>query len=323
MSISFIIPYYKIDKALLMRCIDSIRTLDTDTFDWEIRIIDDETPESNAKGWIEAINDPRIHYTHITHQGLGGARNQGIEESTKEYLMMVDSDDYLFTSQLKQALHIVETEQPDALTFQYKKVYGADTENTSAPPHNIIAYKGNALEYMVHNDIPPSSCRYIIRKSAIHNLRFTPNLLHEDEEFSTLLFLHINTLIVTNLHVYAYYQRPNSIINNITPSFILQRFSDLRHILKTLDNQKDKFHSSDIRHKAFKRRCDTLSLCIIVNLINSQLNWNQIKDELQKLKAMNRYPLRKENYGIRYTLVRLATCTTWSVKLLHKIKKCT
>ena len=87
MSITFIIPYYKLEKYLLMRCINSIRPLGND-FDWEIRIIDDGTPKSNASTWIKNINDKRIHYTYIEHQGLGGARNKGIEEATKEYIQM-------------------------------------------------------------------------------------------------------------------------------------------------------------------------------------------------------------------------------------------
>ncbi len=320
MSITFIIPYYKLEKYLLMRCINSIRPLGND-FDWEIRIIDDGTPKSNASTWIKNINDKRIHYTYIEHQGLGGARNRGIEEATKEYIQMVDSDDYLFIDQLKNALRIIDKKKPDALTFKYEKVYTISIENTKNTDESKIEYEGNAIDYMANNDIPPSSCRYIIKKSAIDNLRFTPGLLHEDEEFSTFIFLKLKTLVVTNLHVYAYYQRANSIINSTDTEFILKRFDNLRYILKKIEIQKDKFDPASNTHKAFKRKCDVLSLCIIINLINSNLDWTHIAKELGKLKQMKYYPLQAGQYGARYSFIRYATYTPLSVYLVNKANK--
>ena len=52
----------------------------------------------------------------------GGARNKGLELASKEYVQMIDSDDYIFLAQEQEILKIVEKKSPEALIFNYKKV---------------------------------------------------------------------------------------------------------------------------------------------------------------------------------------------------------
>ena len=88
-----------------------------------------------------------IKYTLIPYSGPGGARNKGLELASKEYVQMIDSDDYIFLAQEQEILKIVEKKSPEALIFNYKKVY----EKYKTDSHQIIGnilYEGDIIEYM-------------------------------------------------------------------------------------------------------------------------------------------------------------------------------
>ncbi len=305
-SISFIIPYYKIGRILLQRCIDSIRRLGNG-IDWEIRVIDDESPDNEAFLCVEEYADQRIHYTRINHSGLGGARNCGIEEAQKEYIMFVDSDDYIFTEHLQTVLEIIENCNSDTLVFTYHKTYTQQTESEPDYSFQSVLYNGDAITYMSENDIAPSACRYLIRREVLGDLRFTPNLLHEDEEFTALLFLHINRLTITDIPLYAYYQRSGSITNRHDEKFLSRRFADLRQILIRLNSLYQSFPSSDTRHMAYRRRTAILAMCYVVNLIRSASSIHFFRLQISQLRNIGLYPLPAGNYGWRYNLIRFAT----------------
>ncbi len=339
MSISFIIPYYNLERHLLKRCIDSIRTLG-DKYDWEIRVVDDGTPDTQAKTWVEEYGDPRLHYTHIPHNGLGAARNQGIEEAEKEYIMFVDSDDHLFTlppaasgnspqpsddseesvplSPMDKAMRILHTSHADALVINYKKTHTTDMAPTPADEPLNYKFYSNAISHMAENNIPPSACRYIIRKEALGELRFTPNLLHEDEEFSSLLHLHIQSILITNLTPYAYYQRPDSIINSRDEAFINRRMDDMLHIMRRLVGIMNTYPHSDTTHMALERRTCTLAMCFIIDLMRDVRSATMIREKLQSLATLGLYPLPRHDYEGWYPYVRLATLRPWLVTLLRK-----
>jgi glycosyltransferase involved in cell wall biosynthesis len=316
MSITFIIPYYKLEKELLTRCIDSIIALD-DYVDWEILVIDDGTPSTQAKDWTDAYNDKRIRYVLIEHAGLGGARNMGIDLANKEYIQMVDSDDYLFLQHEIEVLKIVQDNTPDALIFNYEKVYS----NQHEKPHTEgkVTYTGDAAEYMTSHDIPPSCCRYIIKRSAIGKLRFTPDILHEDEEFSTLLLLNLTHIVVTTYTPYAYFQRGGSIINSQDKANIDRRFSDLLGIIQRIQKVTHTLDSDDRRRKALIRKTHTLSMCFIIDLIRDAYDTKIISTELARLKDTGLYPLPHGKYGLRYQFIRLATCLPILVKTTHSL----
>ena len=77
-SISFIIPYYKVELPLLARAITSILRLGQKA-DWEVWVINDGTPGHEAEDYLGSLDDPRIHYHVQPNLGLGGARNTGME----------------------------------------------------------------------------------------------------------------------------------------------------------------------------------------------------------------------------------------------------
>ena len=93
MRVSIVIPVYKVEKTI-HRCVDSVLS---QTFtDYEIILVDDGSPDNSG----EICDEYREKHENITvihkeNGGLSSARNAGLEIARGEYVMFLDSDDYL------------------------------------------------------------------------------------------------------------------------------------------------------------------------------------------------------------------------------------
>lgn len=105
--VSVIVPVYNVEKYF-DRCLKTI--LNQTLKNIEIILVDDESPDSCPQKCDEAaMHDNRIKVIHKQNEGLGLARNSGLEIATGEYVYFVDSDDYLHNSAIenlyKSAIH--------------------------------------------------------------------------------------------------------------------------------------------------------------------------------------------------------------------------
>lgn len=91
--ISVIIPVYN-TAPYLDRCVQSV--IDQVYQEWECILVDDgSTDESGRLCDKWALHDSRIKVIHQTNQGVSVARNYGIEASLGEYIVFIDSDDWV------------------------------------------------------------------------------------------------------------------------------------------------------------------------------------------------------------------------------------
>ncbi|MDD6882952.1 MAG: glycosyltransferase [Eubacteriales bacterium] len=92
-KVSIIVPVYKVEPYL-RQCVDSIRN--QTLRDIEIILVDDGSPDGCPQMCDQfALEDERIRVFHQENVGVSVARNRGIEEAAAEWLMFVDSDDWL------------------------------------------------------------------------------------------------------------------------------------------------------------------------------------------------------------------------------------
>lgn len=103
--ISVIVPVYNVEKYL-SRCIDSV-LMQTFT-DFELLLVDDGSPDNSGMICDEyALKDVRVKVLHQENKGLSGARNAGIENSVGNYVVFIDSDDYVKDNYLCNLLQIL------------------------------------------------------------------------------------------------------------------------------------------------------------------------------------------------------------------------
>ncbi len=125
-TFSVVIPVYKVEKWL-SRCVDSV--LSQNFTDFEVVLVDDGSPDGcPAMCDKYADSDSRVRVVHKTNGGIASARNAGLRVATGDYIVVVDSDDWLESGALQVLWEkAVSPFRPDAILFGAKRLY-ADHE---------------------------------------------------------------------------------------------------------------------------------------------------------------------------------------------------
>ena len=121
MKFSIIVPVYKVE-AYLPQCVNSI--LEQGYGDFELILVDDGSPDNSPQmcdGY--ALADSRIRVVHKENGGLSSARNAGIEVAVGEYLVFVDSDDWIDAGCLQEFANVLQRNPVDVLMTVKTSVY--------------------------------------------------------------------------------------------------------------------------------------------------------------------------------------------------------
>ena len=292
--ISFIIAYYNLPTSMLNDCIASILALSLQPCEREIIVVDDGSNQSPLNDLKSYTSD--ILYIRQSHQGLSEARNAGIQMATGSYLQFVDADDRLLCEPYNYCLSIVRTKQPEMILFHHiGKVSNAKVNYTVRAPQS-------GSHYMRHHNIHGSACGYLFSRAILGDLRFTSGICHEDEEFTPLLLLRAEHLIVTNAPAYLYQQRPGSITSGTNIRQRLQRLNDVQGIILRLSTLADRLPLKD--RQALQRRVDQLTMDYLYNIIRLTHSRHYLQRKITQLRKAGLYPLPARFYTFKYLLFR-------------------
>lgn len=126
-----IIPVYNKEKYL-RQCLDSVLSQDLEAF--EIIAVDDGSTDSSGKILDEyTFTDLRLKVIHQKNASCGFARNAGLELAKGEYILFLDSDDFLHKNRLRPAYEFVVSHDADIAVFLIDEYI--DTTGISQPLH--------------------------------------------------------------------------------------------------------------------------------------------------------------------------------------------
>lgn len=314
--ISFIITYYNLPVSLLHECIDSILALTLRPFEREIIIVDDGSDVSPMNELM--AYDHEIIYIRQKHDGLSVARNNGIKMAQGEFLQFIDADDKLLQVPYEQCLDIVRYHQPDMVLFRLAHSTIVQTNIQYNEPVS-------GVDYMRKNNIHGSACGYIFRSGILGELRFTPGILHEDEEFTPLLMIRAEKIYATDAQAYYYRRRANSIITDNGIRHRLKKLNDAKHIILRLTETADHLPPSD--RIAMQRRIAQLTMDYLYNVIRQTRSRHYLNRCIEDLHKRGLFPLPKRNYTTKYKWFRRMTNSNlgltllmWIVPILRKEK---
>ena len=308
--ISFIITYYNEPLDLLCECIDSITILSPTSERREIIVVDDgsdESPVETLKQFGDAIT-----YIRQKHMGLSEARNRGLQMATGEYIQFIDADDVINILPYEYCLNTAETKSPEMVVFDFcNATTPIDEYHVKEQPSQ------SGSHYMRHNNIHGSACGYLFKRSILGDLRFTPGIYHEDEEFTPMLLLRAENVIVTSAQAYYYEKRPDSITNTKDPNSIQKRLSDFKGILRRLHIAADRMPIDD--KTALQRRVAQLTMDYIYQVVRMTQSRKLLESEIQELTQLSLFPLPNQAYTTKYTWFRRLSSTSVGRALLMGI----
>ncbi len=226
--VSIIVPVYGVERYL-ENCIKSILSQTYSGF--EIILVDDCSPDRCPEICDEeALKDNRIRVIHKpVNEGLGFARNTGLESARGEYVIFLDSDDYIESTLLEKAVGALE-DSTDMVIFGINRVFedknGDIIKTEKLIPEEISAAspKETADIFRMLNEKKafPFAWNKLYRRSFIekHSARFESTKLIEDFLFNIYLFgkaPHIKTIS----DCLYFYRKPahETLANTYTPEF--------------------------------------------------------------------------------------------------------
>ncbi|MDU1891681.1 MAG: glycosyltransferase [Dysgonomonas sp.] len=119
--ISIIVPVYNAEHYL-NKCLDSL--LGQTFHDIEIICINDGSQDKSASILAEYANkDKRLKIITQENKGIAAARNQGLEEAQGEWIMFVDSDDWINISTCDKAIGLTKEHNADVILWAYTREY--------------------------------------------------------------------------------------------------------------------------------------------------------------------------------------------------------
>ena len=189
MKFSIIVPVYQVEDYLV-RCVDSILT---QTFeDYELILVDDGSLDKSPQICDQyALQDGRIKVLHKSNGGLSSARNAGLDVASGDYVIFVDSDDWLEQGCLLTFNKILNEHPVDVLMTVKTSVY---SDKSFLEVDNFEEYlqngfdKERATDWILYYAKSVGAPNKIIKREIIekNNLRFL-----ERQQFLVQLQRHI------------------------------------------------------------------------------------------------------------------------------------
>ena len=253
MKLSIIVPIYNV-APYLRKCVDSL--LAQDISDYEIILVDDGSTDDSGiiadeltahKKTLPKGKGVSMRVIHQENAGLSAARNTGIAAAQGEYIMFVDSDDYLQPNVLGVLIEQIERDKLDVLRFRYQNV----RENGEIfIPHEGMKtdyndYSNSSVDGMTFlNDRMWIQCyawQFIVCVALCKKELFTPGIYFEDTDWTPRMLLQAKRVASTELVAYNYLWRDGSITLTSDKEKLRKHLHDKIKILEQL-NTCGKFH---------------------------------------------------------------------------------
>lgn len=209
--VSVIVPVYKVEEYL-HRCIDSILTQSYETL--EVILVDDGSPDNCGLICDEYhAKDKRVKVVHRENGGLSAARNSGLDIVSGDYLMFVDSDDWLDVNTIKYLHQILVEYKADISAVGLLPVIDGTEVNNNIYTNKVKVYnKLQGLEtFLFNGQLSPCACGKLWRTDLWANVRFPEGKLHEDQFTIYKILDEISCSVLSENKMYFYFKREGSI----------------------------------------------------------------------------------------------------------------
>lgn len=211
--VSIIVPVYN-TKKYLIRC---ARSLLHQTYkNIEIILVDDGSTDESPKMCDKlASQDNRVHTIHKKNGGLSDARNFGIEIANGEFLVFVDSDDWLPLNAIETFMGAYNLTHADIISGQICRVNNINNtylvnEDTIGKPQ--VYETEDALRKLLYCDnVTNSASGKLYRTRLFNDVRYPKGRLYEDLATTYKVFMNAENVAFINNTVYFYFNNTQGI----------------------------------------------------------------------------------------------------------------
>lgn len=254
--VSIVVPIYGVEK-FIVQC---ARSLFEQTYEnIQYIFVNDCTKDNSVislKEIIELYPDRKSQVLIIEkekNEGQSLARKTGMQYVKGEYVMLLDSDDWVETTMVEQMLNAIVAEKTDVVYCDYFK--NSDTQT----PINCIEIS-NTKEYIKNMFLlraPAQTWNKIYRTELFDEVEFPVKSMHEDLYINLQVMSYAKSVSHLKRNFYHYRNNPNSITHNYPLEQSIENLSLMRCFLekKNMEDVLPYFYSflNYVKSFVFKR----------------------------------------------------------------------
>ena len=223
--ISVIVPIYNVEKYM-RNCIDSI--INQTYKNLEIILVDDGSTDNSGKISDEYKNkDKRIKVLHKKNGGLSDARNKGLELSTGEYVLFIDSDDYIDRRMIEILYNNMKETNADISICKFKIIRdNKDFKQEDKIENKIEVYNRDSVFANFFNEKSLETIvawNKLYKKEIFDDIRYPYGKIHEDEYVIHHLLYRSKIIVYTTAELYFYIKRDGSITSKKSNKRIMDK----------------------------------------------------------------------------------------------------
>ncbi|MBQ5982969.1 MAG: glycosyltransferase [Prevotella sp.] len=232
--VSILIPVYNVEKYL-PHCLDSV--INQTYSHLQIVLIDDGSKDTSFFICKEYANkDKRFEIYHQDNQGVAATRNHLLEKAKGDYVLFVDSDDWIEVDMVDHLLSLGV--QKDADIVMCDRVINDNKPSLTKPIVVELSQEKAIKDYLYHNYFIGSLCDKLIKANLLQNLTFNSSISYgEDALFCWQVLQWVKKVIVTNKQLYHY--RMNEV--SLSHSYNGHQFSAY-YVWQTIVNDVVKYY---------------------------------------------------------------------------------
>lgn len=257
MKISVIVPVYN-TQDYLKECIDSV--LNQSLADFELICIDDGSTDGSLKILKDyEKKDGRIKVISQKNRGLGASRNVGLRMAQGEYVLFLDSDDYLRDDALENLYNMAVYHDLDLIFFKIVNFNNRTGRQSHSEYFDMKFLKGIVGDDVFNwtnvkdsiFDISVTATSKLFKRDLISDIEFPEGLLFEDNLFFTKVIFKAKRAYFYDDYFYYRRIRPDSITNSY-----YEDYSDCIIIYdKIIEYMKGIGKYGEFDYQIFDRQC--------------------------------------------------------------------
>ncbi len=321
-KLSIIVPIYGVEQYL-RKCVDSLLNQDIPSSEYEIILVDDGGKDACPQICEDyAAVHENIRVVHRENGGLSAARNSAIEIAQGEYVMFVDSDDYIKPNVLSGLLSQMERDNLDVLRYNYQNI---NEQNEVFHPFKAAQRDMNYSESVVDGEIflnerlGPACYAwvFVLKRELLEGCIFTPGIYFEDTDWTPRMLLKAKRVASTPMIVYNYLWREGSITLPDNPQ---KRDKVLRDKISLLRGFKEQ--SKLVKDPKWFEWMTSFTAMTILGMLVAMPCYER-KPYLDETRALHIFPLSAvRESGLNKLKIMMANISpSLYCKLMHMIRK--
>ena len=253
-KVSIVVPVYNVEDCLSY-CVDSLRQQTYKNI--EIILVDDGSTDSSGEICDQyAREDDRIKVLHIENGGLSNARNTGVKESSTDWIVFIDSDDYYDHRAIECLVKLRDKYRVDLVATPVIEVrnYGnSDFLGDFREKYSGKLDRRTALEQMFYgNYVGTHSGGKLYKKEILLRFPYPNGMLYEDLSLAYEHIASCENIAVSALNLYKYYRRPGSIVNSKYSDRLLDFYKAMEwnraYVERDYPNDKEMRRALNVRY---------------------------------------------------------------------------